>query len=189
MLAVVLDGCRPGGRRTRRARSKRWVASARQDASQGRLRHAAALRTHRDRRPQESRDDSRNGTPGRPCSSIMAGKSDLPTEVLEGTSRRKKRRWSSRRRERTPRTSWPARSAYSSSCPRSGQRKRGSSTNRTPGDQSRISLADHFVFATASSRFIGPPGQTALSQYVESLKEGMRVFVPKKELAFYRQPQ
>jgi hypothetical protein len=36
---------------------------------------------------------------------------------------------------------------------------------------------------------IGLPGQTALSQYVESLKEGMRVFVPKKELAFYRQPQ
>jgi hypothetical protein len=36
---------------------------------------------------------------------------------------------------------------------------------------------------------LGLPGQTALSQYVESLKEGMRVFVPKKELAFYRQPQ
>jgi hypothetical protein len=36
---------------------------------------------------------------------------------------------------------------------------------------------------------LAPPGQTALSQYVESLKEGMRVFVPKKELAFYRQPQ
>ena len=36
---------------------------------------------------------------------------------------------------------------------------------------------------------IGLPGQAALSQYVESLKEGMRVFVPKKELAFYRQPQ
>ena len=34
-----------------------------------------------------------------------------------------------------------------------------------------------------------PPGQTALTKYVESLKEGMRVFVPKKELAFYRQPQ
>jgi hypothetical protein len=33
------------------------------------------------------------------------------------------------------------------------------------------------------------PGRAALSQYVESLKEGMRVFVPKKELAFYRQPQ
>ena len=32
-------------------------------------------------------------------------------------------------------------------------------------------------------------GQAALSQYVESLKLGMRVFVPKKELAFYRQPQ
>jgi len=36
---------------------------------------------------------------------------------------------------------------------------------------------------------LGPAAQTALSQYVESLKEGMRVFVPKKELAFYRQPQ
>lgn len=34
-----------------------------------------------------------------------------------------------------------------------------------------------------------PAGQTALTKYVESLKEGMRVFVPKKELAFYRQPQ
>jgi len=36
---------------------------------------------------------------------------------------------------------------------------------------------------------LGPPGQAALSGYVESLKAGMRVFVPKKELAFYRQPQ
>ena len=36
---------------------------------------------------------------------------------------------------------------------------------------------------------LGPPGQTALSQYVESLKAGMRVYVPKNELAFYRQPQ
>ena len=36
---------------------------------------------------------------------------------------------------------------------------------------------------------LGAAAQTALSQYVESLKEGMRVFVPKKELAFYRQPQ
>jgi hypothetical protein len=34
-----------------------------------------------------------------------------------------------------------------------------------------------------------PPGQTAMTKYVESLKEGMRVFVPKNELAFYRQPQ
>lgn len=34
-----------------------------------------------------------------------------------------------------------------------------------------------------------PPGQTALTKYVESLKEGIRVFVPKNELAFYRQPQ
>jgi hypothetical protein len=31
--------------------------------------------------------------------------------------------------------------------------------------------------------------RTAMSRYVESLKEGMRVLVPKKELAFYRQPQ
>jgi hypothetical protein len=29
----------------------------------------------------------------------------------------------------------------------------------------------------------------ALSGYVESLKAGMRVFVAKKELAYYRQPQ
>jgi hypothetical protein len=36
---------------------------------------------------------------------------------------------------------------------------------------------------------LGPLGQTALSQYVESTKAGMRVFVPRNELAFYRQPQ
>jgi hypothetical protein len=36
---------------------------------------------------------------------------------------------------------------------------------------------------------LGLPGQTALSRYVESTKAGMRVFVPKNELAFYRQPQ
>ena len=36
---------------------------------------------------------------------------------------------------------------------------------------------------------LGLSGQAALSAYVESLKAGMRVFVPKKELAFYRQPQ
>jgi hypothetical protein len=31
--------------------------------------------------------------------------------------------------------------------------------------------------------------RAAMGRYVESLKEGMRVIVPKKELAFYRQPQ
>lgn len=36
---------------------------------------------------------------------------------------------------------------------------------------------------------LGPPGQTALSRYVEETKAGIRVFVPKNELAFYRQPQ
>jgi hypothetical protein len=36
---------------------------------------------------------------------------------------------------------------------------------------------------------LAPVGGGALSQYVESLKQGMRVFVPKRELAFYRQPQ
>ncbi len=46
-----------------------------------------------------------------------------------------------------------------------------------------IHLRDRVLAAVAL------PGQAALSQYVESLKEGMRVYVPKKELAFYRQPQ
>jgi hypothetical protein len=36
---------------------------------------------------------------------------------------------------------------------------------------------------------LGPPGQAALNQWVESIKEGMRVFVSKDDLAFYRQPQ
>jgi hypothetical protein len=36
---------------------------------------------------------------------------------------------------------------------------------------------------------LNPSGRVALSGYVESLKAGMRVFVPKKELAYYRQPQ
>jgi hypothetical protein len=36
---------------------------------------------------------------------------------------------------------------------------------------------------------LGPPGQTALSQYAEETKAGIRVYVPKNELAFYRQPQ
>jgi hypothetical protein len=36
---------------------------------------------------------------------------------------------------------------------------------------------------------LGPLGQTALTQYVESTKAGMRVFVARNELAFYRQPQ
>jgi hypothetical protein len=36
---------------------------------------------------------------------------------------------------------------------------------------------------------LNPSGRVALSGYVESLKAGMRVFVAKKELAYYRQPQ
>jgi hypothetical protein len=36
---------------------------------------------------------------------------------------------------------------------------------------------------------LNPAGQAALSGYVESLKAGMRVFVPKKELTYYRTPQ
>jgi hypothetical protein len=36
---------------------------------------------------------------------------------------------------------------------------------------------------------LNPAGQAALSNYVESLKAGIRVLVPKKELAYYRQPQ
>lgn len=36
---------------------------------------------------------------------------------------------------------------------------------------------------------LNPSGQAALSKYVESLKTGMRVFVPRKELAYYRTPQ
>jgi len=36
---------------------------------------------------------------------------------------------------------------------------------------------------------LNPAGQAAMAQYVESLKAGMRVFVPKDELAFYRKPQ
>ena len=36
---------------------------------------------------------------------------------------------------------------------------------------------------------LNPSGRVALGGYVESLKAGMRVFVAKKELAYYRQPQ
>ena len=36
---------------------------------------------------------------------------------------------------------------------------------------------------------LSPSGQAAFSGYVESLKAGMRVFVPKKELAHYLRPQ
>lgn len=36
---------------------------------------------------------------------------------------------------------------------------------------------------------LNPAGQAALTNYVESLKAGIRVFVPKKELAYYRTPQ
>ena len=36
---------------------------------------------------------------------------------------------------------------------------------------------------------LNPSGQAALTNYVESLKAGIRVFVPKKELAYYRTPQ
>jgi hypothetical protein len=36
---------------------------------------------------------------------------------------------------------------------------------------------------------LAPPGQAALGQYVEATKAGIRVFVPRNELAFYRQPQ
>jgi hypothetical protein len=36
---------------------------------------------------------------------------------------------------------------------------------------------------------LAPLGQAALSQYVEATKAGIRVFVPRNELAFYRQPQ
>ncbi len=36
---------------------------------------------------------------------------------------------------------------------------------------------------------LNPSGRVALSGYVESLKAGMRVFVARKELAYYRQPQ
>jgi len=36
---------------------------------------------------------------------------------------------------------------------------------------------------------LNPAGRAALAGYVESLKAGMRVLVPKKEYAYYRQPQ
>jgi hypothetical protein len=36
---------------------------------------------------------------------------------------------------------------------------------------------------------LNPAGQAAMALYVESLKAGMRVFVPKDELAFYQKPQ
>ncbi len=36
---------------------------------------------------------------------------------------------------------------------------------------------------------LSPVGQAALTRYVEFTKAGIRVYVPKNELSFYRQPQ
>jgi hypothetical protein len=36
---------------------------------------------------------------------------------------------------------------------------------------------------------LGPEGQAALNQWVESTKSGMRISIPKAELEFYRRPQ
>jgi len=46
-----------------------------------------------------------------------------------------------------------------------------------------LTLRDH------SLESLRPEAQTALSQWVEALKKGMRASVPKRELEFYLQPK
>ena len=51
-----------------------------------------------------------------------------------------------------------------------------------------MSLADASSARSRPLGSLGPPGQAAVSRYVESTKAGIRVYVPKNELAFYRRP-
>jgi hypothetical protein len=147
----------------------------------GRCSTSADLGAHRDRWKQEPgndpamgclarglRADGRQSQPAHRIVNVLA-KEEVAL-VLQGTRERQNFLACQKR--------------FFSSCPLSRQMRRSSST-KGPRRSTSSFVGKSLVFAIASSpryrrRANGP------DQCVESLKQGIRVFVPKKELAFYR---